>query len=154
MRRTKKRANNLSEADVALIEAMILKWEGSLRWEGLIDRIKAEPQLAQTYTRQALGRHRKLAEAFKKRRRAPLARKVYPSLELEAAAARIARLEIKLAKHEVIEAAFKERFGHWAYNARIRGITEAELDAPLEPIDRSQTVLFPGRKNPLDEDCD
>jgi hypothetical protein len=49
-------------------------------------------------------------------------------------------------------AGYKERFGRWAYNARLRGITEAELDMPLEPIDRSQTILKPGRTNPLDED--
>lgn len=148
----KKRASNLSEADVALIEAMILRWDGPLRWEGLIDRITAEPQLGQTYTRQALGRHARLAEAFRKRRRAPLAAKVFPNLELEAAAARIERLELKVAKHEKISAGLKERFGRWAYNARLRGLTEIELDMPLEPIDRSQTALKLGRKNPLDED--
>jgi hypothetical protein len=99
-----------------------------------------------------LGRHTRIANAFKKRRKALLEAKVYPSLELEAAAARIERLEVKVAKHQRIEAAFKERFGRWAYNARIRGVTKAELDAPLEPIDRSPTVLKPGRTNPLDED--
>jgi hypothetical protein len=148
----KKRASNLSGADVVLIEAMILKWQGPLRWEGLIERIKAEPQLGQVYTRQALQRHPELAAAFQKRRRTPLAPKVYPSLELEAAAARIERLEVREAKHNTIVAGYKERFGRWAYNARLRGITEAELDMPLEPIDRSQTILKPGRTNPLDED--
>ena len=148
----KTRASNLSEADIALIVRIILAWEGSLRWELLVERIASDPELKQKYTRQALSRHSEIAEAFRRRRRAPLKANVYVSLEMQAAEARIMRVEAELALAKKQISGLKERHVLWAYNARIRGITESELDRPLEPIDRSQTVLRPGRKSPLDED--
>jgi hypothetical protein len=104
-------------------------------------------QLGGTYTRQALGRHPDIAKALKLRRQAPL--DVQLTVEQEAEEARAERDGAEIKRLRAVVSGYKELFALFAYNARLRGVTEAELRMPLDPVNRDQTVLKRGRRNPL-----
>ena len=144
-KRRKRRAKNLSASDIAIIVTLIKRWRGALRWDDLIVEVKA--QLDETYTRQALGRQPEIAKALKLRRQAPL--DVQLTAEQEAEKARAERDGAEIKRLRAVVSGYKELFALFVYNARLRGVTEAELRMPLDPIDRDRTVLRPGRRNPL-----
>lgn len=143
--RRKSRAKNLSASDIAIIVTLIKRWRGALRWSDLIDAVK--DQLGETYTRQALGRQEKIANALRVRRQAPL--DVQLTVEQEAEKARAERDGAEIKRLRTVVSGYKELFALFVYNARLRGVTEAELRMPLDPIDRDRTVLKPERRNPL-----
>jgi hypothetical protein len=138
----KKRAKNLSESDIDRIVDIIDGWSGEpLTWNRLIDEI--ERQLFWRYTRQALNRyHRiKLAYAVNKERHPPQAYENDSlSPELRVALEQIEKLTAKTRRLEEENQQLLEQFARWAYNAYQAGISEAQLNRDLPPVNRGQTT--------------
>lgn len=116
-------------------------WEsgGRLVWERLADRVGE--LLGHRWTRQALERCPAIKQAYlasvdrsrtgKPRRSADPA-DVVAKRQADAAKAEIADLKRKLV-------AYEELFVRHHHNAQARGISAAELDAPMPRIDRRRT---------------
>ncbi|MCU5783821.1 hypothetical protein HC956_02120 [Alcaligenes faecalis] len=138
----KKRAKNLSESDIDRIVDILDGWSGTpLTWSFLIDEI--ERKLFRRYTRQALNRyHRiKLAYAVSKERHLPQAYEnelLHP--ELRVALEQIEKLTAQNRRLEEENQQLLEQFARWAYNAYQAGISEAQLNRDLPPVNRGQTT--------------
>jgi len=51
---------------------------------------------------------------------------------------RLLTLQARVRELEKVRDALLEKFGRWAVNASMRGLTESFLDQPLQRIDRSE----------------
>lgn len=136
------RARNLSDADVAAIVSILDGWNGSLSWGELIDVV--ERRLRVRYTRQALHKHVRIADAFSLRKESlrgdsGAADRVAGSPELQAAIERIARLEAANLRLEAENNRLLEQYARWIYNANTRGVSIEALSQPLPSIDRGRT---------------
>lgn len=135
---------NLSDNDVLTIVEIIDAWPRAdkLTWEALVKRIRAA--LRKTWTRQALSRHVRIAEAYKLRKKSLRGAVPYgpddedvPE-ELKVALAYIDRLEneTRRLKHE--NSQLLEQFEIWAYNAEAQGLIHV-LHRPLPRVDKQST---------------
>jgi hypothetical protein len=136
------RARNLTDADVAAIVSILDGWVDSLTWDSLIDSI--ERRLRVRYTRQALHKHVRIADAFSLRKEALRddageTPRLTSSPELQAAIERIARLEAENHRLEVENNRLLEQYARWIYNANVRGVSINALSQPLPTIDRGRT---------------
>ena len=136
------RARNLTDCDVAAIVSILDGWTDSLTWESLIDAV--ERRLRVRYTRQALHKHRRIADVFAWRKDAlrDHDRNQSPSAsspELKVAIERIARLEAENQRLGAENNRLLEQYARWAYNANIRGVSIDVLSRPLPSIDRGRT---------------
>lgn len=141
------RARNLDDKGIADIVAVLDGWSGKLTWELLVEAI--ERRLRQTYTRQALNNHARIAEAFRHRKKAltQTARSAGrrrvgdASQELEAALQRIELLEAANSRLEVENQRLLDQFIRWAYNAYTRGLDKNFLDQPLPTVQVESTKV-------------
>ena len=136
------RARNLTDTDISAIVSMLDGWVDSLTWEGLIDTI--ERRLRVRYTRQALHKHVRIADAFSSRKEALRGKETTlsrspSSPELQIAIARIARLEAENSRLETENNRLLEQYARWIYNANTRGVSIEVLSQPLPSIDRGRT---------------
>jgi hypothetical protein len=134
----KRRAKNLTAAQVKTIVELIDGWSGKLTWDLLREAIAS--RTSQTYERQALAAHEAIQKAFTNKKATPTAvKKTASSPELEAAEQAIDRLEatVKRLTHE--NNTLIEQFVRWAHNASLRGLGEDFLNQPLPPVDREKT---------------
>jgi len=141
--RPQKKIHRLSEQDIEAITGFLDGWTGKLTWELLVDQLQQRWKRA--YTRQALDRHTRIKEAFvatKARLRiSPVVLKRQGPVELGKAMERIQRLESENDRLKRDNSRLTEQFIRWAYNAHIKGFTEAYLNQPLTRIDREPTKL-------------
>lgn len=140
----KARAKNLTDDGIARIAGILDGWTGPLTWDLFLDAV--EVHTGARYTRQALFRHARIAEAFSLRKSAPDAggrakdaEDISP--ELQAALARIARTEAENLRLHAENQRLLEQFAVWAYNAHMRGLDEEYLSRPLPFVNRDQTKL-------------
>ena len=147
-RAVRRRAPNLSDDDIAEIVEVLDGWTGALSWDRLIQAI--EKRFARSYTRQALFKHTRIREAFKGRKEAlrqqPSHGNRIMSAELQAAIARIARLEAENQRLATENEQLLEQFARWAYNAHVREMDEEALNRPLMPVDRKTGPATTGRR--------
>jgi hypothetical protein len=134
----KRRAKNLTKAEVDAIVGLIDGWTGKLTWDLLREAIAS--RTSQIYERQALASHEAIQRAFTSRKSTPTAaKKAFLSPELEVAEQAIDRLEatVKRLTHE--NNTLIEQFVRWAHNASLRGLDEDFLNQPLLPVNREKT---------------
>lgn len=132
----RRRARNLTDADIEAIVRILDGAGGRLTWAALIDRV--ERDLGCRYTRQALHKHARIQSAFAAQQRAAAdgEREKKPS-EMQLLSDRIARLKSENERLEAENSQLLEQFARWAYNASIRNIDPEYLNRPLPPIDRA-----------------
>lgn len=139
----RKRAKNLSDADIKEIAGILDGWTGRLSWEALLNEVAL--RLGCHYTRQTLHKHERIRAAFthyKEEANGELVdqeRKPRGSIELQKALERISRLEAQLHRLEMENSRLLEQFVRWAYNAHTRNLDENYLNRPLPPVDRDRT---------------
>jgi hypothetical protein len=114
--------------------------EGRKTWPALIAAV--EKALGATYSRYGLFKHEKIrvameagkasSESGSKQTSRPM------SKELKATFERLQRVEQENAELTILLERMRMKFVRWAYNASLRGITEAQLDEPLPFIDRNR----------------
>lgn len=138
----------LSTGDVGTIVEMIEVWEGPMTWDRITDRVALV--LRRPFSRQALEAHGRIKTAYQTRKvrlrrviasvRAgkPDLEEVPPELALvlrrsEALQARVDRLQVTVD-------AYDAKFVTWLHNARIAGISEDALNAPLPKVDRNADI--------------
>jgi hypothetical protein len=142
------RSKNLDGKDIADIVAILDGWTGPLTWDFLIEII--EKRQFTCYTRQALHRHERIRQAFSMRKAAMTACQSgidteleTSSPELDAALARMGRLENENTRLIAENGRLIEQFIRWAYNAHTRGLDHHFLNRALPKVDRDQTVVSP-----------
>lgn len=136
------RAKNLLDTDIAAIVGILDGWSDKLSWDLLLESI--ELRLHQKYTRQALSKHKRILQAFQRRKVAIAEAGTAPpkkpsSPELEVALQRIARLEAENSRLEMERKNLLEQFALWAYNAHSNGLGIEILNKALPVPNREQT---------------
>jgi hypothetical protein len=132
-RRTNARRVRITDQHVSAICDIIQRWPRPITWNEII--AESTKILGHNWTRQALERHETIKAAYADKRDArPESSPIHPAVALltekvERQAREIGRLE------KLIES-YKNLFIRYQYNAHARGITPAELEMPLPPIDR------------------
>ncbi|PKN18685.1 MAG: hypothetical protein CVU71_10355 [Deltaproteobacteria bacterium HGW-Deltaproteobacteria-6] len=138
----KRRAKNLSDADIKQIVEILDGWLGKLTWGLLINAI--ELSLFYRYTRQTLFKHERIRNAFEVQKK-NLSRVggqiVISSPELKVALETIERLKKENIRLESENQRLLEQFAAWAYNAHARGLDYEFLSHPLPGVNRGQTIL-------------
>ncbi len=133
------RSPNLTESSIREILDVIDGWaEAPLSWGSLLARVQL--RLGAAYSRQALHRHSRIAEAFARRRlevvALPKAKSRGGSVEVQKARETINRLQAKIERLEAENRILTEQFLVWLYNANARGVTVEQLSRPLPPSAR------------------
>lgn len=131
----RKRAPNLQDGVVSRILGILDDWQGPLTWPRLLEGIRL--RLGAKYSRSAMASHKRVQAAYSARKaqlrevgnstpsRADVRERYIQSLK-----ARLERVERE--NHTLLE-----RFVRWLANAEAHGLSEAELDRPLIPIDKA-----------------
>ncbi len=131
----RKRAPNLTDADIAAIVQIIDGWTSRLTWQALIDRIEIVRHVR--YTRQSLANHDRIQQAFtnfvEPEPKGPQRRP-----EVELLKERISHLETQIKRLAAENNRLLEQFARWAYNAHQKGLDESYLNKPLPSIDRGR----------------
>jgi polyhydroxyalkanoate synthesis regulator phasin len=133
----RKRAPNLTSADIGAIVKIIDGWTGELTWQALIDRIEIVRHAC--YSRQSLAKHGRIQQAFSnyiereenKSTRRP---------EVDLLKDRISRLEAEISRLEAENNCLLEQFARWAYRASQKNLDLNYLNQPLPKIDRGGKV--------------
>ncbi len=145
----------LDGADIATVVALVEAWEGPLTWERLTSRVAS--LLGRPFSRQALDAHPKVKLAYQSRKvrirkvlagvRAGKSDTEYMPPELAMALQRTEAFQARVDRLQATVDAYEMKFVTWLYNARIAGLSEGALNAPLPPTDRNADVE-PGTKAP------
>lgn len=136
----KPRGRVIDESVIEVIEHLLDKWNGKLTWDLLIAAIKAA--IATQYTRQALLNHKPIAEAFSLRKRSLAKELGRPEPQDARSQAFLKTIDTLKAENRRLEnecSGYRAKFLRWTQNAMIKGLTEAQLDAPLPPMARNST---------------
>jgi hypothetical protein len=130
----RRRSPTLTPERIAVIVGIVRTWTGRLTWEALCGAI--ERQTGARYTRQALHNHVPIKAAYDAygEKPAPAERE----MALSGTERRLLTLQARVRELEKVRDALLEKFGRWAVNASMRGLTESFLDQPLQRIDRSE----------------
>lgn len=146
MRKMRKRAPNLTDADLEAIVGILDGWTSRLTWDGLIAEIKVRRRAE--YTRQALHQHERIRLAYSSAKKRLDGKKPDTETPKPIAAAegvmllqRNARLEAEVARLKLENARLLEQFHVWAYNAFQRGLDIEYLNTPLPHVDRDTTKV-------------
>ncbi|KWT10748.1 hypothetical protein [Pseudomonas amygdali] len=129
-------AKHLTARDIELLVGLIDGWNGKLTWDAVCDEAKG--LIGTRPTRQTLNAHARIKSAFgdkKVQQKVGFKPKKRPE-SLAIAEQRIHRLDSENHRLKAENNRLIERFVRWQYNAQIRGISQAVLDAPLPEIDR------------------
>lgn len=133
-------ARHLTDDDVDRILGLIEAWKYDLKWDALVKA--CEISLGIKTTRQALDRKQKIKDAFQMYQRTQKldlsdVSAARPN-DINTAHARIAGLVKKVKRLEYENAALKEKFLIWQYNAEQRGMTEERLNRPITRHDQKR----------------
>ena len=131
----------LTEEDIKDVVSVLNDWTDKLTWEYLIEELLQ--RWHRTYTRQALDRHASIKNAYTtaklRLRKSPVNLKRQGPRELVLERERRERAETKNKELERQIDYLDTKFLCWAYNALLRGLTEADLNRPLNSVDREPT---------------
>lgn len=134
----------LDAGDIGTVVALLEAWDGPLTWERLTSRVALV--LGRPFSRQALDGHAKIKIAYQSRK--SRLRKVLASVragkpdmneispELATALQRADALQARVDRLQATVDAYELKFVTWLYNARVMGMGEDALNAPLDPVDR------------------
>lgn len=136
----------LSDGEVDKIVAALAGWEGKLSWELLVEHV--DDLLGRPFTRQGLDKQFAVANAFtaaKERLRARRGKSkstggkanVGMAPELATALKRVETLLAENASLRVERERYRETFARWLFHARNKGMSERELNVPLEKAERN-----------------
>lgn len=145
-----KRAKNLEDVDIVQIVEMLDGWSGKLSWDLLIDAIEKRRHMR--YTRQALHKHERVAQAYSMRKKA-LSVSVgrdeitYSSPELQILNQKLARITAENMRLKAENEHLLEQFVRWAYNAYTRNLDKEFLNRPLPGVNRDLTKPSPAVKS-------
>lgn len=137
--RAKDRAKNLDDKDIEIIVGILDGWAGKLTWDMLIDEV--EVHLKERYTRQTLGKHVRVKEAFdltKERLGKVTMHRHFGPADIEVLVQRLERLENENVRLDKENQVLLAQFARWSHNSYMKGIVFNELDKPLPKIDRGQ----------------
>lgn len=133
------RAPNLTTERVDAICEVIRGMSGRVSWPAVIKAVAAS--MGARYTRQALFQHERIRVAVAAAKGAadkPATSRQRPmSAEMQAVVERLRRVERENQECRMLNERLMGKFVRWAYNASLRGITEAQLDEALPPVDRN-----------------
>lgn len=126
------------ESDIKAIVSLVRAWpKETISWADVCKQ--SEPLLGFRPSRQGLYQREEIREAFQAKQQglriSPKEASPMPS-SLAVAAKRIANLNAEVREKELMITRLRDRFVRWQYNAYKKGMTEADLDAPLPFIDR------------------
>lgn len=127
----------LRDKDIETVVSLLDGWSGPLTWDKLIFSI--EIRLNLRVTRQALDRHKRIADAFKvtkRRLRAATDDGKTVSLEMRKMQERLSRLESENERLKMENNNLLEQFRRWSYNAHTKGLDEMFLNQSLPPVER------------------
>jgi hypothetical protein len=138
-----RRSKNLSADGIELVVGILDGWKEGLTWEALINAV--ELRTCSRYTRQALSGHHRISHAFRHRKEALKERsreegRQPSNPEVRVLQERLARREGEIARIRNENHRLIEQFVVWLYNAHLHGLTAEDLNRPLPPTDRGQTV--------------
>lgn len=135
-----RRARVIDDQVTEVILHILDGWKGPLSWDALIAAVKAS--VSAEYTRQALAKHKRIADAFVLRK-SMLAKqqggKASGNNKVNALTDTIDRLTAENERLKAELNAHRELFIRWTANALKKGITSEMLDAPLLKPSRGQT---------------
>lgn len=120
------------------IVRIIDNWEGKITWELIVEAV--ERSLNAQYSRQTLSKKDNIKDAYNKKKDQLSGEKCapiyYTPREMQKVLDRLDRLENenKQLKKQVDTQIIQ--LAQWAYNANARGLTCADLNTPLPPVDR------------------
>lgn len=139
-------AKHLTDRDIQRVVELLDGWRGKLTWEILGSA--CEPIIGTAPARQTLYRCTRIAQAYEQAKaRTKQVRGPSKSLPtVQTALDRIARLTAENERLQMENSRLLEQFVVWQYNAHVRGLTAAQLNAPLPAIDRGQTASIDGRR--------
>lgn len=153
MARSRNSKQRLSEQDVKNIVALLETWEGPLTWDLVVQRVAVV--IGRPFSRQALDAHEDIKATFQSRKRRN--RAILESVkkgratseeipaELAVALQRAEAAEVRAKALEQVVDRYREKFVVWLYNARNRGLTEEQLNAPLPFSDQDAGALWTKR---------
>lgn len=130
----------LTDSEISQILGLLEAWEGPLTWDLLMTQI--QKLLRRPFTRQGLAKQEKIQIAFKQtkdRLRSSPPKKASPQ-EIEILERTIGRLKERVKVLEAVQDKYDAKFATWLYNARSRGMSEAEMNRPLPPVDRGRST--------------
>jgi hypothetical protein len=135
----------LADREIEAIVGMLDAWRGTLTWGKLLDRV--QPFLRRSFTRQGLDKNESIKLAYGKAkdriRTSPKKKGVESDLppELAYAQQRIDTLTAEVVRLEAERERLLETFATWLYNARSRGLGEADLKRELPPVNRGASEV-------------
>ena len=132
----KKSFRHLNEGDVATALELLRYWNGKLTWDKFI--IAIESQVGATFSKTALTNREEIQQAYTSAKaRLRKGRQVqHGDVNLGRALERIAKLKNEVEVLQEKNHALLEQFRRWHYNARRKGLTDADLETPLPKLRR------------------
>ncbi|NUB24268.1 hypothetical protein [Azospirillum brasilense] len=126
----------ITDQHVDAIRNIIERWPRPITWNEII--AESAKHLGHTWTRQALERHEAIKAAYAAKRDArPEPCPIDPAVAL--LTQQVERQVQEIGRLERLVESYKDLFIRYQYNAYARGITPAELEMPLPPIDRRRS---------------
>ncbi len=137
----KPRGRVIDEGVIEVIEHILDKWTGKLTWDLLITAIKAS--IATEYTRQALLKHARIAEAFGLRKTSlakEQGRPVPKDARTQSLLKTIVALKAENARLKNECEGYRAMFIRWTQNAlTVKGLTAEVLNKELPPYPKKAT---------------
>ena len=136
----KPRARNIDEDIIEVILFILDNWKGKLTWDSLIEAIKAS--VSTKYTRQALSKHERIAQAFSLRKRSLAKEQGRPEAKDARTQGLLKTIETLKAENARLQKeceGYRAKFIRWASNALKKNLTEQMLDAELPRAPRKST---------------
>lgn len=129
-RKTKQVPVHLKEARKQEILKLLEQWQGPLKWEPFLDAV--EQITGHRYSRQALWNHERIRLLFiarknNLRQQAKNEKQQTGSFAVVAALEKRDRLQREVDHLKAVISRYDEMWTRWAYNLRLKGITEEEL---------------------------
>lgn len=126
----------ITDQHVDAIQNIIERWPRPITWNEII--AETARTLGHMWTRQALERHEAIKAAYAAKKDAPSKPgPIDPAVAL--LTERVERQAQEIGRLEKLVESYKDLFIRYQYNAHARGITPAELEMPLPPIDRRRS---------------
>jgi hypothetical protein len=133
----------LTDDEIERIVGLLISWQGKLSWEMLTEQVGV--MLKRPFTRQGLDKQENIRTAFQQAKDRLRSSPATPSAsemsaELAMALGRVDRLEAEIAVLKAERNRFNEKFATWQYNARSKGLSEADLNMPLPKVERDRST--------------
>ncbi|WP_133987108.1 hypothetical protein [Pseudodesulfovibrio indicus] len=130
---------HLDEKLVNKIVYIIDEWTGKLTWPLIVEAV--ERSLGWRYSRQTLSKYSGIKDAYYRKKDQLSGEEFepvyYTPRQMKKVLDRLERLEKENSRMKKQIEILTGQLAQWAYNANVRGVTKADLDVPLPPVNRS-----------------